>query len=82
MSGFTYPSLTNSQVSTLPRQTAAKRRPGLFARAWATLKVMRQRSRERRALADLTVRELADFGANTSDVYRELNTPFWSIPPL
>ena len=65
MSGFTYPSLTNSQVSTLPRQTAAKRRPGLFARAWATALV-----------------RLADFGANTSDVYRELNTPFWSIPPL
>ena len=82
MSGFTYPSLTNSQVSTLPRQTAAKHRPGPLARAWATLKLMRQRSRERRALADLTVRELADFGANTSDVYRELNTPFWSIPPL
>ena len=82
MSGFTYPSLTNSQVSTPPRETAAKRRPGLLARGWATLKLMRQRSRERRALADLTVRELADFGANTSDVYRELNTPFWSIPPL
>jgi uncharacterized protein YjiS (DUF1127 family) len=82
MSGFTYPSLTNSQVSTLPRETTAKRRLGLFARAWAALKLMRQRSRERRALADLTVRELADFGANTSDVYRELNTPFWSIPPL
>jgi uncharacterized protein YjiS (DUF1127 family) len=82
MSGFTYPSLTNSQVSTLPRQTAAKRRPGLFAGAWATVKAMRQRSRERRALADLTVRELQDFGASTADVYRELNTPFWSIPPL
>lgn len=82
MSGFTYPSLTNSQVSTLPRQTVAKRQPGLFAGAWATLSAMRQRSRERRALADLTVRELQDFGASTADVYRELNTPFWSIPPL
>ena len=28
-----------------------------------------------------TQRELADFGASTADVYRELATPFWRAPP-
>jgi uncharacterized protein YjiS (DUF1127 family) len=38
--------------------------------------------RERRVLAQMTPHELADFGASTADVYRELNTPFWrSLPP-
>jgi uncharacterized protein YjiS (DUF1127 family) len=33
-------------------------------------------------LADLTERELADFGASSADVYRELSAPFWrSLPP-
>jgi uncharacterized protein YjiS (DUF1127 family) len=37
--------------------------------------------RERRALANLTERELADFGATTADVYRELSAPFWRVWP-
>ena len=36
---------------------------------------------QRRALASLTDRELADFGATTADVYRELRTPFWRAQP-
>ena len=42
-----------------------------------TLRVWRRRVRERQALANLSERELADFGATTADVYRELSTPFW-----
>ena len=78
MSGLTYPALTNSQVSALPRAT---HRPGLFTRAAARLRRWHRVSRERAALAELSQRELADFGANTADVWRELNAPFWHIPP-
>lgn len=78
MSGFTYPALINSQVSTLPRATHPA---GLLARAAERLRHWRRVSRERAALAELSERELADFGANTTDVWRELNAPFWRIPP-
>jgi uncharacterized protein YjiS (DUF1127 family) len=48
----------------------------------STVRAWRQRSRERRVLASLTERELADFGASTADVYRELSAPFWrALPP-
>jgi uncharacterized protein YjiS (DUF1127 family) len=52
-----------------------------LARLAATLRLWRRRIRERRALAELTPHELADFGASTADVYRELTTPFWRSPP-
>jgi uncharacterized protein YjiS (DUF1127 family) len=46
------------------------------------MRLWRQRARQRRALAELTERELADFGATRADVYRELSTPFWrALPP-
>ena len=68
MSGLVQPFLTNSQPLGV--------RPW-FGQAAATLRLWRRRIRERRALANLTPRELADFGATTTDVYRELSTPFW-----
>ena len=46
-----------------------------------TLRLWRRRVSERRALASLTEHELADFGATTADVYRELSTPFWRHEP-
>ena len=74
MSAFVHPPLTYSQ----PLATERTARRGLLA----TLRLWRQRARERRALADLTERELADFGATSADVYRELSTPFWrALPP-
>ena len=74
MSAYVHPPLTYSQA--LVTKRAARR--GLLA----TLRQWRQRARERRALAALTERELADFGASSADVYRELSTPFWrSLPP-
>lgn len=79
MTSLALPSLTNSQVSTLPR---GGRRSHWLARAMEVIGEWRQRVRERRALAELTERELADFGASTADVYRELNSPFWrTLPP-
>jgi len=74
MSAFVHPSLTYSQ----PLVTEIAARRGLLA----TFRQWRQRVRERRALAELSERELADFGASSADVYRELSTPFWrSLPP-
>jgi len=82
MSGFVYPPLTNSQISALP--AAGRHHPALMSRLVATLRLWRRRASERRALGELTPRELADFGATSADVYRELNTPFWSgkYPPI
>jgi len=68
MSGLAHSFLTNSQPLAV--------RPW-FGRATGTLRVWRRRIRERRALAELSPRELADFGATTADAYRELSTPFW-----
>jgi uncharacterized protein YjiS (DUF1127 family) len=79
MSAFVYPSLTNSQLSTLPR--GAGRHHGWFRRLTTAVRHWRKVSRERAALGELNDRELADFGASTADVYREVNTPFWRIPP-
>jgi uncharacterized protein YjiS (DUF1127 family) len=75
MSALVYPPLTNSQISALPAD--GRYHAGLIARLAATLRLWHRRSRERQALAELSPRELADFGATTADVYRELNTPFW-----
>lgn len=70
-------SLTNSQLSPL----AVRPWGDWFGNAFARLRLWRQRIEERRALARLNHRELADFGATTADVYRELSTPFWRSPP-
>jgi len=74
MSAFVHPPLTYSQ----PLVTERAARRGLLG----TLRLWRRRIRERRALAELTERELADFGASSADVYRELSIPFWrALPP-
>lgn len=77
MSAFAYPALTNSQISARP---GAK--PGLFRRLARTARAWRHHNEEMRRLSEMTHRELADFGASSADVYREINTPFWHIPPL
>jgi len=80
MAGLATTSLINSQP--LAARQWGDGRQSLLARIGSTLRQWRQRSRERRALASLTERELADFGASTADVYRELSAPFWrSLPP-
>ena len=77
MTALVRTSLTNSQVSAGPAWAGEA-----LGRYAARFRTWRQRARERRALAALTPRELADFGASTADVYRELSTPFWrALPP-
>lgn len=75
MAAIAQRSLTNSQ---LYRGRAIT---GPLGRLVATLGLWRRRIRERRALALLTERELADFGASPADVYSELARPFWRAPP-
>jgi uncharacterized protein YjiS (DUF1127 family) len=77
MSAFVYPALTNSQISARP---AAK--PGLFSRLAGTARAWHRHNEEMRRLSEMSQRDLADFGASSADVYREINTPFWHIPPL
>jgi uncharacterized protein YjiS (DUF1127 family) len=81
MAGFAYQSLTNSQLSAASAQSRASCCDGVFARFAADLRQWRRRIDERAALAKLTPRELADFGASTADVHRELSTPFWRAQP-
>ena len=78
MSAYVQSSLTNSQSA----RSVAEPSKGWLAQLVTTLRLWRRRIRERRALAELSQRELADFGATNADVYRELHTPFWmSLPP-
>ena len=79
MAAIVHPSLTNSQQ--LGVRPWSGGRTGPLARFAATLRLWRRRAHERRVLASLSDRELADFGATTADVYRELATPFWRAQP-
>ena len=78
MAGFAHQTLTNSQLTArVPQPTR-----GWFAQTVETIRAWRRRLEQRRALARLDARELADFGATSADVYRELRTPFWrALPP-
>lgn len=42
-----------------------------------TIRLWRQRARDRRELAGWTERDLRDAGVSRSDLYRELAKPFW-----
>jgi uncharacterized protein YjiS (DUF1127 family) len=77
MSAFVYPALTNSQISARP---AAK--SGLFNRLARKARAWHRHNEEMRRLSEMSQRDLSDFGASSADVYREINTPFWHIPPL
>ena len=50
---------------------------GIFARISQQFHVWRKRQRDRRALAQLSARELHDVGLSWSDVVYEAEKPFW-----
>jgi uncharacterized protein YjiS (DUF1127 family) len=62
-------------------RVAGTDRPSLLARVASTLRLWRKRIREKRALERLDERDLHDIGVSFSDVYAELNRPFWRAPP-
>ena len=82
MAYVVHSSLTNSQLSPIPARRQAVRRGNVFSRLVAGFRRWRHHVREREVLASLTERELADFGANSADVYQELSRPIWILPPL
>jgi len=51
--------------------------PGFFAQLGETLRVWRERMRQRRELTHWTNRDLHDIGLSWSDVVREAEKPFW-----
>src|SRR5262249_16030486 len=79
MSAVARLAVTNSQPLAVRPWVGA--RHGRLVRRAPTRREWRRRSRERRMLAALNERELADFGASSADVYRELATPFWRAQP-
>jgi uncharacterized protein YjiS (DUF1127 family) len=79
MSALVHTGLTHFHPSA---GAAGAGRGSLLTRVAATLRLWRKRVREKRALEQLSERELADFGASRSDVYAELRRPFWQSPPM
>jgi uncharacterized protein YjiS (DUF1127 family) len=49
----------------------------VFAQIGEALRVWRERQHERRALAELTDRDLHDVGLSRGDIYFEAEKPFW-----
>ena len=50
---------------------------GFFRNARTTLRLWRERSQNRRALAQWNERDLHDIGLSWSSVSEEVNKPFW-----
>ena len=50
---------------------------GFFAQLSETLRVWRDRQRQRRELAQWTDRDLHDVGLSWSDIVHEAEKPFW-----
>jgi uncharacterized protein YjiS (DUF1127 family) len=65
MSICTYESMTNHHA------------PGFWSALSDTFHLWRERYRSRRELAQLTERDLRDFGVSSTEVAFELKKPFW-----
>ncbi|MDO8401285.1 MAG: DUF1127 domain-containing protein [Bradyrhizobium sp.] len=50
---------------------------GIFARSLETFRTWRKRQLDRRALAQLSARDLHDVGLSWSDIAYEAEKPFW-----
>ena len=76
MTGLAFQLLTNSHLARLPASHRS-RHHSLRAHITATLKQWARRIRDRRALLEMTARDLRDIGASPSEVYAEISKPFW-----
>ncbi len=65
MSTLTHESMINNHQS------------GILARIGQQFQTWRRRQRDRRALAQLSARELHDVGLSWSDIVYEAEKPFW-----
>lgn len=50
---------------------------GLFSHALQVLRLWRRRSRERREMAEWSLRDMNDAGVSWCDAVTEMNKPFW-----
>ena len=65
-------------TTTLYADTLAKRKfDSLWQSVLATVRIWRQRARQRRKLAQLTYVQLQDIGITHAEAWREVNKPFW-----
>ena len=69
--------LTNCQTMALSRSFAPAFGRGTLEGLTGTLRLWRQRMRERAELAALDERECRDIGASSADVSQEISQPFW-----
>ena len=76
MASIAHPTLRDYHSSSDPAQPAS-----LLSRASATLSLWRARIHQKHLLALLNDRDWHDMGVSQSDVYAELNRPFWRAPP-
>ncbi len=82
---YTMQTLTNKTVTFIPDNTLtnepARSISGnmkiQLAKIWRLLRMWRQRSQQRRALAQLNDFMLKDIGISRSDASNEANKPFW-----
>lgn len=75
-------SLAHSGVTKFQPSRTVAAPPGLFVRMIETLSRWHRTIHSRRQLAEMSDRELRDFGATRIDVHQELAKPFWrSVPP-
>ena len=56
-----------------------KRQQGLLARVMEMLTLWRERSAQRQALASLSEYQLHDIGLSRSQVFHEIEKPFWRV---
>lgn len=65
-------------MSTLTHQSMINHhQSSIFARTLETLRIWRQRQRDRQVLAHLSARDLHDVGLSWSDIVYEAEKPFW-----
>ncbi|MFZ2156219.1 MAG: DUF1127 domain-containing protein [Bradyrhizobium sp.] len=65
-------------MSTLTRESMINHhQSGVFAGIVDSLRIWRKRQQDRRALAQLSARDLHDIGLSWSDIVYEAEKPFW-----
>ncbi len=77
MSGFAHQFPTNCQLAPPPPRVRAAPPGANLVRLVATIRLWRNRLRERQELAEMGERELHDLGLSRADILGELVKPFW-----
>lgn len=68
---------TDTWLTRLPARSLQSIRLRWLASIEHRVRLWRERSYERRMLAMMSERDLADIGCSKADAWREVNKPFW-----